>query len=126
MIPAMVSVAAVLAARAQPPPGSVMVTCWPLVAPVVAAQLVNPDPKVTGGEIGMTNPGAKVTVMVFPVASAPVAVGVKPTVQTVIAPVTNELGEKVTPLGELPITTGKAGIAGVMSWEVATVKVLAG
>jgi hypothetical protein len=65
--------------------------------------------------------------MVLSEARAPPAEVVKPTVHVEVAPATDEPGEKVTPeSGVAPITTGEAGLAGVVSAEVATLKVLAG
>jgi hypothetical protein len=123
----MVRVAGVLAARTQPAGPRVMVTVWALVDAVVPVQVpVNPFPVTTVGAPGTPNPGAKVTEMVSPEARAPVAEGVNPTVQVDSAPVWFDPGAKVTPLGEEPITTGVAGWAGVTSWDVATLKPLAG
>jgi hypothetical protein len=122
----MLTVAAVLLARVHPA-GRVMVTVWPPVTPVVGLQVpVNPDVKVTAGVAGIPNPASNVTLMVFPEARAPEAEDVKPTVQVEVAWAKKEAGMNVTPVGEVPITTGEAGLAGVVSWEVATLKVPAG
>jgi hypothetical protein len=96
VIPAMVTVAAVLLARTQEPV-RVMVTTWPAFVPGAEAQVpVNPDPKVTAGVAGRTNPGANVTVTVLGAARAPAAELVKPTVQVEVAWAALEPGAKVT------------------------------
>jgi hypothetical protein len=86
---------------------------------------VNPDPQVIAGEAGTVKLELNVTEMVLVAARAPVAEVVKPTVQVEVAFATVEPGVKVTPEGA-PISTGEAGLAGVVSAEVATLKVLAG
>ena len=124
----MVTVAAALAARAQPA-GRVMVTTELVVVPVVALQPVNPDAKVIAGVAGTVNELLKVTAMVLPATRAPVAEGVKPTVQVDVAVAVATPGTKVTPVGALPtavITTGEAGWPGAASGVVATPKALAG
>jgi hypothetical protein len=127
VIPSMVRMPAVLAVRTQDPV-RVKVTVWPVVKPVgVAVHVpVNPFPKVTVGAGGTPNPGANVTEMVSPEARPPAADVVNPTPQDESAPVKVEPGVKVTALGEEPMTTGAAGWAAVMSWDVATLKPLAG
>jgi hypothetical protein len=52
VMPAIVSVAGVLAASAQPPPTRVMTTSEPIVA-AVAVQPTNPDGSVTTGVAGI-------------------------------------------------------------------------
>ena len=81
---------------------------------------MNPDAKVTAGVAGRPNPVSNVTVMVLGAARMPVAEVVKPTVQVDSAKVRFEPGVKVAPLGEVPITTGEAGLAAAVSWVVAT------
>ena len=88
---------------------------------------VNPEWKVTVGVAGMVKAGLNVTAMVLGEARAPPDEVVKPTVQVETAPATDEPGAKVTPeSGVAPITIGEAGLAGVGSADVATLKVLAG
>ena len=60
---------------------------------------VKPVGKVTAGVVGMPNPASNVTVIVLPVASAPVAEGVKPTAQIDVAWAAGDPGANVTPVG---------------------------
>jgi hypothetical protein len=87
-----------VAPKVQPDPLNVITTVWPLVDPVVGGvvQEVNPDPRLTVGEVGSVKPSAKVTEMVSVSISA--VAGVKETVQVVpVAPATIEDPLKVTP-----------------------------
>jgi hypothetical protein len=84
-----------------------------------------PDVNVTVGAAGTVKPELNVTEMVLVATRAPAAELWKPTVQVEMALAAVEPGEKVTP-EDAPIRTGEAGLAGVVSWEVITLKVLAG
>ena len=125
VIPAMVREAAVLLFTAQDAPARVMVTTPP-VALAVAVQLVKPVPKVTVGVAGTVKSSGSVAVMVLPAASLPLAEVVKPTVQVEEAWAAVDPGEKVTAVGVVAaaITTLEAGLAAVVSCEVATLKVV--
>ena len=112
VIPAIVSVAAVLAASAQVPAlsASVIVTVCPAVEPV-AEQLLKPLASVIVGVGGMTKLDGKMAVIVSPVRSAPVvlfapvAAEVNPTVQFERAlPVCDE-PEKETLVGAVTAPT---------------------
>ena len=99
VMPAIVRVAAVLGASAHEAPARVMVTVCPDPTPV-AVQLAKPVGRVIAGVDGIVKPVGKTTVIVRPALRAPVAVGVKPTVQvTLVALATSELPLNVTPLG---------------------------
>ena len=79
--PAIVSVAAVVGASAHPAPASVIVAvCAAAVA--VAVQLTKPALSAIAGMAGTVKPALKATVIVDPDASVPVALEVKPTVQS--------------------------------------------
>jgi hypothetical protein len=127
VIPAIDSVAAVLAASAHPVP-KVMVTVEPVVTAVafgVAVQPVNPTPSVITGFKGMANAELNTTVMVLPATRAPPALDVKPMVQVVfVAPATIEDPEKVTAETlKAVMTTGDAGDPAVVSLVVETANV---
>ena len=128
VMPAIVSVPAVLFARAQVPPefASVIVTTL-LVVLAVAEQFTNPPVKAMVGFVGMVKPALNVAVTVLPVARAPVEELVRPTVQVVVALATWLTPEKVTDVGVGGgvITIADTGNPGVVSTEVATLKVLA-
>jgi hypothetical protein len=81
--------------HAPPESAKVMVRTRPV--PVVnAAQWVNPERSETDANAGTPKPGAKVRVMVSPVARAPEADVVKPTVHDEVTSATDEPGAKVT------------------------------
>ena len=123
----MLRVAAVLLASAHDAPAKVMVTTPP-VALAVAVQLVNPLTKVTVGDAGTVKPEGKVTLMVLPVARWPLAEVVKPSVHVAVEFAVWAEPEKETAVGVVAaaITTLEAGLAAVVSCEVATLNPLAG
>ena len=126
-MPATVSVAAVLLARAQVPPllARVIVTT-PLLEVAVAEQWEKPVGSVMVGVAGTVKLLLKVTVMVFPAASCPVDEVVNPTVHVEVALGVVEPGAKVTLLTEVAVmVTADAGLTAVASCEVASLKVLA-
>src|SRR5438270_402230 len=128
-MPAMVSVADVLFARAQVPPLSarVTVTVVPEVE-AVAEQVVNPLVSATAGDAGTpVNAGSKCTRSLEPAASAPVALELRPTVHFVVAPALCRAPVKVTGAGEVAalMTTSEDGEAAAESDVVATVKPVA-
>jgi hypothetical protein len=87
VMPAMLSVAAVLSPRASVP-CSVMTTTPPAAVAVGVPDPENPDSKATVGLAGIVNDDGKVTVIVLPVPKAPEALEVNPTVQVAAAPAT--------------------------------------
>ena len=79
----------------QPDPMRLIVTVSPLVLPFVGGVVhVNPDPRDTVGDPGITKPSANVTEIVS--ASVRAVAGVNETVQVVVAPATIDAPEKVT------------------------------
>ncbi len=108
VMPAIVSVSEL--PNVQTEPVRSITTVWPLVDPVVGGVVqVNPDPRVTAGEAGMTKPSANVTEMVS--ASVKAVNGVNETVQVVfVAPATIEEPLKVTP-DTVPAHAGRASRA---------------
>ena len=80
------------------------------------------------GVDGIVKPDGKTTVTVRVAFSAPVALGVKPTVQVVgVLPATRELPLNVTALGEVAaLIVTEPGLTGFASWLVLTLNVLAG
>src|SRR5712671_203576 len=94
----MVRVAGVLGLRAQPPVASVIVTVVLFVPEptAVAVQEVKPEVSVTTGLAGTTKAVLNVTVTVSPAPSGPVALGVKPTLQSARAPAVCGVPAKVT------------------------------
>jgi len=80
-----VNVAVVDVATAQDAPESVTVTVVLVVEPV-AEQLVKPAPSVTVGDAGIVKPELKTTVIVAPLASAPVELVLNCSVQSERAP----------------------------------------
>jgi hypothetical protein len=127
VIPAMLRVAAVLLASAHDAPAKVMVTTPP-VALAVAVQLVNPLTKVTVGDAGTLKAELNVAVMVLPAARWPLAEVVKPSVHVAVEFAVWAEPEKETTVGVVAaaITTLEAGLAAVVSCEVATLNPLAG
>ncbi len=82
VMPAIVSEAGVLGGRAHEPPLSTRVMVATAPAPVaVAEQFTKPAPSTIVGVAGTEKPGVNVTVIWSPAFSAPLAVGVKFTVQ---------------------------------------------
>src|SRR5580658_3721633 len=122
-MPAMLRVAAVLAASASVP-FKVIVTTPPVAVAVAPPDPVNPVNRAMVGAAGMVNDDGKVTVMVFPATRAPVAPVVNPIVQVVpVAPPTWDEPEKVT-LASPVMTTLDAGETAVASAVVATENVV--
>ena len=98
----------------------------PPEAVAVAEQLENPVGKVMIGVAGTVNAELNVTVIVLPAARAPLDEVVKPSVQVAVEPAVCGEPEKVTAVTEVAvITTAEAGFAAAVSFEVATLKVLA-
>src|SRR5580658_9298855 len=92
----MLKVAAVLSASASVP-FSVMVTAPPVAVAVAPPAPVNPLTSAIVGAAGMTNDDGNMTVIVWPVARAPVPLDVNPTVQVVpVAPAAWDEPAKVT------------------------------
>src|SRR5437763_69032 len=93
---AIVSVAAVLLASAHEAPARVTVTICPDVEPV-AVQLANSAESPIVGVDGNEKPDGKETKILSPAPRAPVALGLRPTVQVAgVAPAVCGLPEKVT------------------------------
>jgi len=86
VMPAMVTVAALVSASAQVPL-SVIFTTWAVVEPVVVPVHVpaKPDAKVTVGDAGTLKPLGTVTEIVSPAPSAPFDDEVNPTVHVEVA-----------------------------------------
>src|SRR5208282_2696390 len=126
VIPAIVSVPAVLLASAQDAPTRVMVATWPEVVSV-AVQLEKPVGRVMAApEVGMMKPEGSVTEMVLPTASLPLDEVVKPTVHVEVALAAADPGVKVTADTEVAVmVTADDGLTAVTSWEVATLNPLA-
>lgn len=79
--PLIVRDAAVEAGREQEAPARVIVTVWAL-AVAVAVQLVKPEFSTIVGVAGTVKPELRATLIVLPAESAPLALEVKPTVQS--------------------------------------------
>jgi hypothetical protein len=128
VIPAIVSVPAVLAGSEQVPPlsASVIVTVWPLVD-ALAEHVAKPVGSVIVGEAGIVKPAGKTTVIASPALSAPVELDVKPTVQVADAPAERVDAEKLTLDGAVAaaIVTADAGFAADVSVAVLTLNVFA-
>jgi hypothetical protein len=128
VMPAIVSVPAVLADSEQVPPlsDSVIVTVWPLVD-AVAAHVVNPVGSVIVGVAGIVKPAGRTTVIMSPALSAPVVLVEKPTVHVADAPAERVDPEKLMLAGAVAaeIVTGEAGLAAEVSVAVLTLNVLA-
>ena len=92
----------------------------------VAVQLVKPLGRVIVGVAGRVKFGLNVTLMVLPAPKAPTEEVVKPSVQVVVAFATSEAPVNVTLVtNEGVIVTGDEGLAAAVSFEVATLNVLA-
>ena len=128
--PAMVKAPLALLASAHDAPARVIVTVGPLVVPFVdavepvAVQLVYEPVSVIVGVDGTVNPFENCSVIVSPTLSAPVELAVNPIVH--VERVRAVWGEpvKVTLAGVVAaaITTFDAGLAAVVSADVATVR----
>jgi len=127
VIPAIVSVPAVLFASAQDAPERVIVAVVP-EAVSVAEQLEKPVGRVTVAPEGTVNAEGNVTVIVLPALSFPLEEVVNPTVQVEVALAAVEPAENVTLVGAVAalITTAEDGLVAVVSFEVATLNPLAG
>jgi hypothetical protein len=118
----MVTMPAVLLARAQEAPARVIVTT-PLEPVAVAVQFEKPPLKVIVGVGGTVNKLLKVTVMVLPIARCPVLLVVKPTAQEAVAPAVCGVPAKVTAVTAVPaevIVWPRAGFVAVVSVLVLT------
>ncbi|HEY8407899.1 MAG TPA: hypothetical protein VIK66_07975 [Gaiellaceae bacterium] len=128
VMPAIVSVPAVLDDSEQVPPlsASVIVTVWPLVD-AAAEHVANPVGSVTVGVAGIVKPAGKTTVIVSPALSAPVELVVKPTVQVAVAPAERVEPEKLMLDGVVAaaIVTADPGFAAEVSVAVLTLNVFA-
>ncbi len=122
VMPAIVRDAAVLGGRAHVPPlfTSVIVATAP--APVaVAEQLMKPAPSVIAGEGGTEKPDEKVVVIVSPLFSAPVELGVKLTDHLARARATSVVAPTVTAVGDVcAVIVTEPAFAGVASALVLT------
>jgi hypothetical protein len=119
--PLTVSVAVVETATAHDAPESVTVTVVPVVDPV-APQLVKPEPRVIVGVAGIVKPALKAIVIVAPLASEPVELVLKDSVQSErAAPVCGE-PEKLTFVGEFEMTIADGGLTATVSRLVLTLK----
>jgi hypothetical protein len=128
VMPAIVSVPAVLEGSAHVPPlsASVIVTVWPLVD-AFAEQVAKPVGSVIVGVAGMVKPAGKTTVIVSPALRAPVELVVKPTVHVADAPAERVEPENVVLDGAVAaaIVTADPGLAADVSVAVLTLNVLA-
>jgi hypothetical protein len=128
VMPAIPTVPDVLFAKAHVPRlfAKVMVT-MPEEAVAVAEQWLKPVGSVIVGVPDTVNEGLNFTKIWLPAARAPVEEVVNPSVQVVLAVFcTIDEPEKVTFVTEVgDITTARAGMAAAVSFEVATLNVLA-
>ena len=129
-MPAMVSCAGVLAARAQVLVNEIVTVCPETVAVVGHVPVKPPVSATVAGDDGIVNAFGNTTVMVLlpPVLlKAPRVVGVKPTVHGTTEPAVSSGAVNDTPVTTpAVITTGETGEPGTPSTLVATVKPAAG
>ncbi len=125
-MPVRLNVPAVALASEQVPL-SVTITLWPEPAAVSPVQTPEKPVNVVTVEIaGTVVPVGKVTVIVDPALKTPVADGVRPIVQVVVAEAVVLVGTKVTAVGAVAAVKviPLAGLTVAESEEVATLKVV--
>ena len=121
----MVSDAAVVAGNEQVPDAfaNVMVTVWPDPT-AVALQLAKPVGSVIAGAAGTVGKPVKTAVIVDPATSAPVELGVNPSVYVEASPPPVTEGVNVTPVGVTAVVMVRGAETEAESAPVATATVV--